>query len=260
MQYGERSWTEISDHISKVVVVPLGSMEQHGHHLPLLTDSMIATEIARQAEIELNGEVLFTPTLWIGSSHHHNAFPGTISLPHEVYIKVLTELMESLISAGFRRILLLNAHGGNADPAHIAMEKVQLRHSRTKPDLWIAFASWVRIVAKNLTAIPELKQTYVSHACEVETSMILRLRPELVKMDAAQGANTIFQSEFYCPDESKTSRVSVARAFEQVTKTGALGHPELGSAEKGKALFSTVVKELVAFVFEFASWQTLPPE
>src|SRR3954467_1624372 len=107
MQLGERGWTDVEALFDRVVVLPLGSLEQHGHHLPLFTDSLIGTEIARRAEAELGDEALFLPMLWVGASDHHRKFPGTVSISNDVYIRVLVDILESLISTGFRRIFLL---------------------------------------------------------------------------------------------------------------------------------------------------------
>jgi creatinine amidohydrolase len=254
MHHGEQIWTDMRGMTEKVVVVPLGSLEQHGHHLPLLTDSMIGAEVARRAEAELGDAALFLPMLWLGCSHHHNAFPGTVSLSRSVYVSVLVDMLESLIGAGFRKIFLLNAHGGNIGPANAAMYDVQLRHRQSKPELWLVFSSWFEIAAAQIAAIPALEQKQVTHACELETSAILQIRPELVKMERARGANIPAPSQFYVPDDSAPSRVSVSRMFEQITETGALGHPELGSAEKGEALLAVATAEVVAFVREFAGW------
>ena len=253
MQLGERNWTEVEDLTNYVVVAPLGSLEQHGHHLPLLTDSMIGAEIARRAEAELQDTALFLPTLWVGASHHHRAFPGTVSISNDVYVQVLIDILESLIGAGFRKIFLLNAHGGNITPGRMAIYEVQLRH-RDKHDLWLAFSSWWTIAAEQVAAIQGIEQEMVTHACEQESSMILRLRPELVRLEAACGANIPFDSAFYCPDFNRPSRVDIARAFDQLSTTGAFGHPEIATAEKGEALFAAAVKEVVAFVREFCEW------
>ena len=78
MQHGERRWVQTAEAADRVVVAPLGSLEQHGHHLPLLTDTLIITEIARRAEAEIGPEALFLPTLWLGASDHHRAFAGTV--------------------------------------------------------------------------------------------------------------------------------------------------------------------------------------
>ena len=199
MQLGARNWTDAKELTGRVLVMPLASLEQHGHHLPLLTDTMIGTEIARRAESELEHEAVFLPTLWVGASDHHLAFPGTISISNSVYVDVLVDMMESAIRAGFRRIFLLNAHGGNITPGRMAIYDVHMRHG-DKPDLWLAFSSWWHIAAPQVAAIMNVQQEMVTHACEQETSMILQLRPELVKMEAARGANISFESAFYCPD------------------------------------------------------------
>src|SRR5438874_8198220 len=106
MQHGERRWpqTQESTAQGKVIVAPLGSLEQHGHHLPLLTDTLIITEVARRAEAELAEEALFLPTMWLGASDHHLAFPGTVSSANNHYVLLLEDMVESLIRAGFRRI------------------------------------------------------------------------------------------------------------------------------------------------------------
>src|SRR5439155_24968217 len=99
-------------------------------------------------------------------------------------------------------------------------------------ELYIAFCSWWAIACEQVAAIPELEQKMVTHACEQETSMILRIRPELVDMKAARGASIPFESAFYCPDFVSASRVDLPRAFHQLSRTGAFGHPEIATAEK----------------------------
>lgn len=258
MLYAERIWTQIPEQTHKVVVLTLGSLEQHGHHLPMLTDTMIGTEIARRAEAELGDEALFLPPLWVGASDHHRKFPGTVSISNEVYVRVLVDMLESLIGAGFRRIFLLNAHGGNITPGRMAIYDVQLRN-RDKPDLWLAFSSWWTIAARQIAAIPTLEQKIVTHACELESSMILRLRPELVRLEAARGATIPFESAFYVPDFHAESRVDVPRGFDQLSATGAFGHPEVSTPDKGESLFAAATQEVVTFAREFAKWQAFDP-
>ena len=259
MQFGERTWKEIEELTHRVALLPLASCEQHGHHLPLLTDTMICREILSRAEAELDDIALFLPTLWVGASNHHRGFPGTVSLSNDVYKRVLADMLESLIGGGFRRIFLLSAHGGNHTPGCSAVYDAQLRH-KDKPDLWIAFGEWMTMAAKQIADLPDVEQNSVVHACEMETSMILRLRPKLVKMEAAQGADIPFESAFYYPDFSKSSRVVVPRSFEQLSKTGAFARPETATAEKGESLFDVTVREIIAFVREFANWSAFDPE
>ena len=258
MQYGEHTWKDIANLTDRVVVLPVGSMEQHGHHLPLLTDTMIGSEIIRRTQLEIRDEALFLPMLWVGASDHHRTFPGTVSVSNNVYVQLLEDMIESLIGSGFRRILLVNAHGGNITPGNMALYNVQRRH-RDRSDLWLVFSTWFVVASSQIASIEDLEQKHVSHACELETSMILKLYPELVQVDKAHGTNIPFKSAFYSPDSSGSSRISVAKMFEHITIPGALGHPETATAHKGEQLFTTAVSEIVALIKEIASWSELRP-
>jgi creatinine amidohydrolase len=259
MQYAELKHTDMAAHRHKVVIAPIGSLEQHGYHLPVLTDTLINAEICRRADAELGDEALFLPVLWVGASDHHRRFPGTVSISNGVYTQVLEDILESLIGSGFMRIVLFNSHGGNGNPGYAALYNVQMRH-RDERDLWLVMATWFAMAAPQIAKLDVLeKQDHVTHACELETSMILRIRPELVRMDLARGANIAFDSAFYTPDSSGPSRVSVARPFEHVTATGALSHPEVATPVKGERLYEVATHELVKFIREFQSWKTFEP-
>jgi creatinine amidohydrolase len=245
-------------HAEQVVVLPLGSMEQHGHHLPLLTDTMICQEIVRRAEDALGDEALFLPALWFGVSEHHRGFPGTVSVRQRTYVRMLGDVLESLIGGGFRRIVLLNAHGGNDLPGRTATYEAQMRH-RERRDLWLVFATWYTLAAPQIAALSDLDQKWVTHSCELETSAMLRLRPELVDMAAARGAGIDFESAFYTPDSSRASRVSIVRPFDQISATGAYGHPEVATPDKGEDILAAAAGELVAFLREVATWEEIEP-
>ncbi len=258
MDYREHNWTQIPDLAGRVAVVPLGSMEQHGRHLPLLTDSMIGTEMVRRAQAELGDRAIFLPMLWLGASDHHRRFPGTITLNVETYTRVVSDVVESLVRSGFTRVLVLNSHGGNILAGKRAVYDVRMRH-HDRRDLWLVFATWYELAAGQIAALDELEQRRVSHASELETSMILRLRPELVNMAAAAGTNFDFPSAFYSPDSRGEMRVAVYPPLDARTESGALGRPELATPEKGETLFSVAVAEVVALVREIASWPVLEP-
>jgi creatinine amidohydrolase len=258
MRYGERTWTEIGDLTDRVAVLPLGSMEQHGHHLPLLTDSMIGEEILRRAEDALGDAAVFLPMFWIGASDHHRAYPGTVTVNVETYTHVVGDMLESLIRSGFERVLVLNSHGGNILPGRRAVYDVRTRH-HDRNELWLVFATWFELAAPQVAALTQLEQRRVSHASELETSMILRLRPELVDMDVARGAVHDFESAFYSPDSRGALRVAVYPPLDARTVSGALGKPELATADKGEALYEAAVGEVVALVREIASWPVMEP-
>lgn len=259
MQLGEQKWIDVPTLTDRVAVVPLGSLEQHGHHLPLLTDSLICEELARRAERELGEEAVFLPLLWIGASDHHRAFPGTVSVSNDVYVQLLINLLESLIGSGFRRILLLNAHGGNELPGSMATYEIIRRYHTTIPELWIAFSNWMDLARDDIGAVVGLQQTHVIHACELETSMILAQAPDLVAMEAAKATAIPFASAFYSPDFSTASKVRVPRMFDQLSATGAFGFPEAATREKGEELFRRAAATIVAFVREFRTWPAVKP-
>lgn len=255
MQLGECNWTEIEKLSQNVVVLPLGSMEQHGRHLPLLTDTMIGEEIVRRAASELGEEAIFLPALWLGASDHHLAFSGTVSLSNETYVQVLIGVLNSLIGSGFRRILLFNSHAGNIIPANQAIHEVQLRQAPQLPDLWLAFSSWFSLAAPQIAQLDGLTQTKISHACEWETSQILKVAPALVK-DERPAARFDFGSRYYSADHSQLNRVDVPRRIEQSSLSGAFGYPELATPDKGELLFQVASQELVNFVREFSNWKS----
>src|SRR5687767_15688814 len=126
---------------------------------------MIVSEAARRAGTWLTNAGRFPPTLWVGASPHHLACPGTVSRSNELYVKVIEDLLESLILGGFRRIFLLNGHGGNITPARQALYNVQLRR-KDDPKLFLAFSSWWALAADQVAAIPDLRALMVTHACE----------------------------------------------------------------------------------------------
>jgi creatinine amidohydrolase len=259
MQLGNLPWTQVEKHIHKVVVVPTGSLEQHGHHLPLLTDSMIGSAIANRAEAALGDDAVFLPMLWIGASDHHLGFPGTVSLSMEVYTKALIDLVECLIGAGFRKIFLLNSHAGNVVPASSALYEVNLRYHEELPDLWLTFCSWFDLAREQVAGLDGMVQGSVLHACEWETSVMMRAHGDLVHTKKIMTTRTPFKSDFFSPDHSGRSRVSVTKTIRQVTPVGALGRPDLSTEDKGERIIQAATNEVVAYVREFATWKPINP-
>ena len=118
MQLQEMSWPAVAGTSKDVpVVVPIAAVEQHGRHLPVFTDSMLLGEVVRRAAEALGDRAIWTPLLWLGNSHHHIDFAGTLSAAPRTYLDLLGDLIDNLVVHGFRRIVLLNGHGGNIVPA-----------------------------------------------------------------------------------------------------------------------------------------------
>ena len=117
MELAELKWPDV-EALSKdtPVVIPIAAHEQHGRHMPLHTDSLLLGEIVRRAKEQLGDDALFAPLTWLGNSHHHMDFPGTLSAEPRVYLDLLNGLMENFLHHGFKRLVLLNGHGGNMVP------------------------------------------------------------------------------------------------------------------------------------------------
>ena len=147
--------------------------------MPVFTDSMLLGEVVRRAADRLGDRVAWTPLTWLGNSHHHIDFAGTMSADPRTYLDTLGDLIENLLTHGFRRIVLLNGHGGNIVPAQQAVFEARQRH-RGRGDLLLLAATYWTLGARPHEADPSIEQTRMGHACEWETSMILRLAPHLV--------------------------------------------------------------------------------
>lgn len=241
----------------KVVILPLGAIEQHGPHLPVSTDTSIVSQIALAVEKQLPDDILLCPTLPFGSSHHHLSFGGTISISITTYTQLVVELSESLLQNGFRRIVLLNGHGGNITPVKQALSMLSNRHDvNTSPN--IALATYWELAGKIFAGAPPMESPALSHACEYETSLMLHLFPEKVSQDKIQRAKRPGGNGYIAWEDDIPYRgVTMIKRTELISSNGSSGEPKLGSAEKGKHLFEYAVDSLLQFVNSFKTWPLL---
>ena len=121
--------------------MPVAALEQHGHHMPVFTDSMLLGEVVRRVGEAMADRVLITPLMWLGNSHHHMDFQGTLSASPRVYLDLLNDLAENLLAHGFRRIVFINGHGGNTTPGKQAIFEIRQRH-RDRDDLLLLFSAY----------------------------------------------------------------------------------------------------------------------
>jgi len=163
-----------------VVVLPTGSIEQHGHHLPLVVDTTAVTHIARAAAERASREVpvVVTPTMHFGVSHHHLDFAGTLSLTSNIYIQAVCELVRCLHRHGARKVVLVNGHGGNQNPNGVVSQTLVNDEGL---DLALGSLSYWSLPIPR----PDGSKGSVSpgHAGHFETSLMLALRPDLVQLD-----------------------------------------------------------------------------
>jgi creatinine amidohydrolase len=234
------------------VVLPAGSIEQHGPHLPVETDSRLVWEVACRAGARAAEQVnlLVAPPLYFGYSTHHREFPGTMTLSGSTYVQVLVELCESLLRNGFRRIFLLNGHGGNSDPIHMAIRALRDAHD----DVMLGTAPYWSIASKALAAVRESPTGGMSHGCELEASMMWYLRPELVKPERFAKRITVWKTPLMRDDLLESGSIKLAFHFPDVTPQGFQGDPTLATREKGECFLGLIVEEVAKLLIDFSHW------
>jgi creatinine amidohydrolase len=202
----------------------VGAVEQHGRHLPASTDTDIATAVCRAASARTGAPLL--PTLWAGSSQAHTtAWPGTLSLSPRLLIDVVVELATWIRASGFTRLLLVNAHVGNAAPLRVAVDEI-----RARGELRVGLVSWYELTPEIAAEVTADADDWHAHAAE--TSLMLHLRPELVDRDEIRD------------DEDRTGDLVLSYTVAETSREGLTGAPSRASAEQGAALFEAVITAL----------------
>jgi creatinine amidohydrolase len=245
MQLLEMKWPQVAA-LSKdtPILIPIAALEQHGTHMPVFTDSLLLGEVVRRAAERLADRVLFAPLTWLGNSEHHLDFPGTMSASPRVYLDLLRDMVENFLFQGFRRIILLNGHGGNIIPAQQALFEVRQKY-RSRDDLLLVSATYWLLGGQPHEKNRDIRQTQVGHACELETSMMLRIRPELV--------GDLSHLE---PVEFGTGMSPANRAWITKDRTvpGHIGDPRFATAEKGETCFQVFSADVVTLLERACAW------
>ncbi len=228
--FAEMSWTEMRDYLAHDdrVILPLGATEEHGPHLGLGTDFIEAEAIAARLG-EATG-VAVAPTLNYGMSLTLAAFPGTLALKPTTLIAVLDDLLRALYQHGFRRVFIVNGHGGNAPALSSAVQMVtqDLEHLRVKNFEWWTDAESYRVV------IDQLGAQQGSHASLGETAFMLAVRPNAVKLDRLTGRDAPVIA---------AREITTVQTFAQKYPDGIMGlDPRLATREAGEALLAKSVE------------------
>lgn len=246
----ELTWQDFEEYVETeahpTVIVPIGSTEQHGPHLPLGVDAYQAKDMAE--EIAERTDVLAAPPIWYGDADHHLAFPGTISLSSETVVAVLTEVYESLLSHGVENILTVNGHRmANNAAIEIASDNVKDEH----PEAFLATIDLVLFGVRIYREMREGDPEAGFHGGEFETSFIMHKHPELVKEEEfvaqAGGGWTRFTSNDYVNLDDKVLAAKSRHDWPE----DALGHqgdPTQASAEKGEELIERLLDNAEEFV------------
>jgi creatinine amidohydrolase len=185
MDLAQATWTDVADGDAAVALVPVGSTEQHGPHAPLGTDTITATAIAERVAAESDTPIVVTPAVPVGIAAEHRAFDGTLWVTPDTFRAYVRELAESLLASGIETIVFVNGHGGNSD----ALREVAAALTRETAARVVAF-TWFEA----LNVYPD----EMGHAGAIETAVLRRLAPELVREErvdaAAAGAPTAASS------------------------------------------------------------------
>ncbi len=224
-----------------VVIVPTGSVEQHGPHCPMDVDIAgpfhMAVETAKRIA---DFPVIVAPPLWSGFTHYNMGFAGTISLRLETYQNLLGDVLRSIHANGFPRLVVINGHGGNTAPNWVVT--TQLAEESIFP---ITFSYW-QSVRDEMLAWSEADEGSVGHGGEWETSLQLHLRPHLI--DQSRMVADVFPNP-YSPNLRHFAQYAERRR-DTAKVTGVMGNPLVASAAKGERLFHAIVDKLVQLVGE----------
>jgi len=241
----ELTWPDVQQMSKDIpVILPIAALEQHGHHLPLFTDSMLLGEIVRRVHLTTADCALFAPLQWLGNSHHHMDFPGTVSCSPRVYLDLLSDFVDNMIAHGFRRIFMLNGHGGNDVPGKQAMFEIRQKY-RQRNDLLLLFSTYWSLGCQPHQSFPGMVQQEMGHACEWETSMMLRIAPHLVR--EYRNAPAVEPGDAFRP-------ASRAWITGDRSTLGHIGWPQHASSEKGEHLLSEFSKDVVRMIERLIAW------
>ena len=243
-QLANLTWTDVAamEKDPGLVILPVGAIEQHGPHLPLITDTLLATQVLERTLSQLPPEVRawVLPPLNYGKSMEHVGFPGTLSLSTETLLAVLHDIAASVSDAGFRRLAFFNGHGGN-----MAVLDAAARDIRARTGL-LCFSLHPSLYVDPPFEISEEERRYGFHAGELETSLMLAIAPELVHTDRALRHIPSF-------DDGDTplhffGAASAAWLTRDWSPSGVFGDATLGSAEKGEQLLTAAVSRLSGLI------------
>jgi len=235
----QMKWPEVDalDREKVIAVASISALEQHSLHLPVSTDYLIGSEIVRRVEHELPRTLLCLPPIWLGCSSHHMDFAGTISLSVETMSHVLKEVTDSVMRHGFRKLLILNSHGGNRATLSYTIQAI----GHSYAGAMIVGATYWDLVTQDLWQARETEFGGMGHACELETSILLSIAPHLVDLSKAEpDGMTLSESEFGRNEMLASASVSVYKTFAETSRHGGHGDPRTASAEKGERFLGII--------------------
>jgi len=255
--YDSLTWPEINEAVKakKVILLPIGSTEQHGHHLPLDVDNFLARSVCLETAKQAPREILVMPTIPYGYNEHALDFPGTINVHYDHFIEYCLDICKSVAHAGFDRILIVDGHGSNEHLCEFIARRATL-----ETDALFASTMWTNLVVEVFEEIRESGSGGAAHACELETSAYLYLDASRVQMEKAVdhygGAAGKEGSAFTSVDLTKGwGPVKVVQWTSGATPHGVSGASTLATKEKGQRIIDAAAENLLGFIREFRSME-----
>ena len=230
-----------------IVILPVASMEQHGPHLPVGVDTFLCETVCKAgAELAIKEvPVVVAPTLWCGMAEHHMAYGGTFTFDIPTYRAVLLAFLKSIERHGFKRVCIINGHGGN-----IAALNSFLPDFARETRLKVLATTYFELSAADLGQFLE-DQKRVHHACEVETSMMMVVAPDTVKHDRIGEAYGMLGMNI---DRVLRGPPAQFHAFKNITPSGVIGDARRANAEKGTKLLGVCAEGLAAVLKNEKVW------
>jgi creatinine amidohydrolase len=252
LEYGRLSWPEVKRAADeeRVPIVPIGTLEDHGHHLPIDTDVRIVEAVCRAASASLPDETVLLPPIVHGYSPHHMDFPGTVTIGWDTFCRYCTDVAVSLLRHGFPRVLLVNGHGSNQNLVEMAARLAMIE----VPEALVA-ASFYLVGPRSAEVVDRVRDSSpggMAHACELETSIYLHLDPDAVDMSKAVDERGYKTTEHAWLDWSD-GPLKVMPWWSSFSESGVQGDATSATAEKGRALFEAAAEEIASFVTELRS-------
>src|SRR3954454_5547113 len=182
MKLAEMTWPDVADldRGRMLVIAPYGACEQHSRHLPFFTDTLLVSAVSEGMEQQLGDRALLLPTQWLGASAHHLPMVGTLTADLKTHVRLITDPLTPLLEGGFRHVLIVNGHGGNIDTFHLALRRLQPQF----PEAVLAGTSYWDAAAQVIAERWRGRLKRVGHACELETALVMAVRPDLVRHTA----------------------------------------------------------------------------
>jgi creatinine amidohydrolase len=233
-----------------VAVLPTASIEQHGPHMPVVTDTLLCGTVAQRAA-ELAGDaanVIVAPVLPYGNSHHHRPFAGVLSLSSGTYMAAVTEVLEGLVLSGFRRVVVLNGHGGNTDSNNVV--GLDFVH-RLGHDVAIATAAYWDIARAALLDSGMLTNDLIpGHAGRFEAAMVMAIRPDLITAEGLAQTRDVTNTKHGLFGSMAGATVQVHNAW--ASGVGYTDNPAAATAAEGEAILEIVVESVAGFLTAFS--------